>query len=67
MPPRCIKKSHEIIIQHQPDQNKKRRQTCEQIKDYLNARKKKAKRHPNNKVLNQKMKTLKIFPWFFKM
>jgi len=44
MPPRCIKKSHEIIIQHQPDQNKKRRQTCEQIKDYLNAPKKKGKK-----------------------
>ncbi len=67
MPPRCINQCHDIIIQHQHDQNKRRRKTCEQIKNYLNARKKKQEEIQKKKVLNQKMKTLKIFPWFFKM
>jgi hypothetical protein len=39
MSPRCKKKCHDNTTQHQPDQNKRRRETYGQIKDYLNAKK----------------------------
>jgi hypothetical protein len=56
MSPRCRKKivCHDNTTQHQPNQNKRRREIYEQTKDYLNTKKwkwkqktqKRAKRHP---------------------